>query len=80
MNNWRAVGHTAKGTEHLIYISTSAEQVKKNFNESFYELLTTEEQVSITRITLEKWVGKPTSGNWNVNDSLKVPRVQKVVK
>lgn len=77
MNNWRAIGHTANGEQHLLYIGISAEQVKKNYSGPFYEILEAKEQTLIRRITLEKWHGKPDSGNWVVNDNLKVPRVHK---
>lgn len=77
MNNWRAVGHTGKNTEILLYFGISAEQVKKNYSGPFYDNLTVEEQMSIRRVTLEKWNGKPNSGKWVINDTLKVPRVHK---
>lgn len=77
MNNWRAVAHTVRGEEHLLYIGMSAEQVKKNYAGTFYEILTAEEQTSVNKVTLEKWNGKPTAGHWNMTDSLKVPRIHK---
>lgn len=80
MNNWRAVGHTARGEQHLLYIGISAEQVKKNYSGPFYEVLTVEEQSAIRRVTLEKWNGKPDSGKWTINDNLRVPRVHKATE
>jgi hypothetical protein len=77
MNNWRAVGVTYYGDQHLLYMGTSVEQVKKNYPGSFYELLTTGEQMSINRISLEKWNGKPDCGYWNAQDTLRVPRVNR---
>jgi hypothetical protein len=76
-NNWRAVAHTRYGTEHLLYVGGSGEQVKKNFPGAFYEILTPEEKESICRVTLERWFGAETSGNWQTKESLRVPRVHK---
>lgn len=77
MNNWRAIGHSVKGEQHLIYIGASAEQVKKNFTGTFYDILTQEEQLLINKVTLEKWMGKANSGNWCLAESLRVPKVYK---
>ena len=76
-NRWRAVAHAYYGAQHLIYMGSSMEQVRKNYPGSFYEILQNGEQMSINRITLEKWSGKPELGRWVVNDNLKVPRVHR---
>jgi hypothetical protein len=77
MNGWRALGHTVKNEEVILYVGISAEQVKKNYSGPFYEQLTNDEQASIRKITLEKWSGKPDSGRWLITDTLRVPRVYK---
>ena len=79
-SNWRAVGYTHYGDQHFLYMGMSFEQVKKNYPGAFYEILTTEEQIAIIKISLEKWIGKPNKGHWIVQDTLKVPRVHKVLK
>ncbi len=76
-NNWRAVAHAYYGVQHLLYMGISMEQVRKNYPGAFYELLQTAEQMSINRISLEKWQGTADSGHWVVHDALKVPRVHK---
>ncbi len=76
-NCWRAVAHAYYGAQHLLYMGMSMEQVRKNYPGAFYEILQTGEQMSINRITLEKWNGTEESGNWKTCDTLKVPRVHK---
>jgi len=76
-NNWRAVAHAYYGVQHFLYMGISMEQVRKNYPGAFYEILQVNEQLSISRITLEKWSGVPESGRWIVTDTLKVPRVHK---
>jgi hypothetical protein len=76
-NCWRAVAHAFYGSQHLLYMGMSLEQVRKNYSGAFYEILEAGEQKSINRISLEKWNGAPDSGYWMVHDTLKVPRVFK---
>jgi hypothetical protein len=80
MNNWRAVAHAYYGDQHLIYMGSSMEQVRKNYPGAFYEILQGGEQMGINRITLEKWNGKPDSGFWSTQDVMKVPRVNRQVQ
>ncbi len=78
-NGWRAVGLTGCGEQHLLYMGTSQEQVKKNFPGSFYEILTPDEQHDMIRIVLEKWNGAPDRGFWSTHESLKIPRIHRNV-
>lgn len=73
VQGWRALAINRNGGEHLLYVSSSADQVKKNYVATFYELLTQDEQNDIRRIVLERWYGVADSGKWLKQDFLKLP-------
>lgn len=73
VQNWRALGINNEGGEHLIYLGTSSEQVKKGYVTAFYELLTSDEQANMRRLVLERWHGVADSGRWVKQDFLKMP-------
>lgn len=73
IQNWRAIAVANNNIQHLIYIAGSYEQIKKQYANAFYEILTNEEQLSINNIKLERWQGLPDKGRWVQQDSLIVP-------
>lgn len=51
------------------------EHVKKNFPGAFHEILTPDEQMSVLRVSLERWSGKMTAGYWKHMENTKIPRI-----
>lgn len=76
-SKWRVVAHAYYGAEHLLYVGNSIDQVKKNCMGAFYGVLTQHEQMSINRITLEKWNGGPSKGYWTYHDNIKIPKINR---
>jgi hypothetical protein len=68
MQGWRALAVAHNGAQHLLYVGMSFEQVKKNYQNSFSNLLTDEEQLTIFQIQIQRWSGVPDSGKWVTQD------------
>jgi hypothetical protein len=77
MQGWRAVAVAKDGSEHLIFVGMSFEQVKKNYSTAFFALLTEEEQNNIKLIQMQRWNGVPDSGKWVAQDALRMPVAKK---
>ena len=68
MQGWRALAVAHNGDQHLLYVGMSFEQVKKNYQNSFSNHLTDEEQLTIFQIQIQRWSGVPDSGKWITQD------------
>lgn len=77
MQGWRALAIGKDGSEHLIFVGMSYEQVKKNYQAAFLNVLTDDEQDNIDRIQMQRWSGVPDSGKWISQDTARLP-VKKV--
>jgi hypothetical protein len=76
MQNWRAIGVSATGGEHLLYVGNSYEQVKRHYPSPYFSHLTEDERVSIKKIHLQKWSGIADSGKWVSQESLRLPNAR----
>lgn len=79
MQGWRALAIGKDGSEHLVFVGMSYEQVKKNYSESFLDILTDEEQDNISIIQIQRWNGVPDNGKWVSQDTARIPTRNSIV-
>lgn len=75
IQNWRAVAITADGTTHHLFLGSSQTEVRNGYNEAFGDVLTEDEQRSISRIEVHRWNGTPDRGRWEFRGGLTIPQV-----
>jgi hypothetical protein len=72
---WRALAIRSDGTEHLLHLGHSYDQVKSGYQESFLELLTEEEQSAVVKISIDRWNGIADIGTWVRQEAIGVPSI-----
>lgn len=66
------------GEEHLIFVGLSYEQVKRNYADAFFTILTDDEQADIRNLQMQRWIGVADSGKWVLQDEIRVPKKQAI--
>lgn len=70
---WRAL-YIAKNTQSgLLYLGMSFTQVMENYEDTFFSYLTEEEQNSVQRILLQKFIGLADKGRWETQKAISIP-------
>lgn len=77
--NWRAVGFTSQGTQHLLCFGNDIDEVKRFMKISFFEHLTDEERPTIKKVELQRWKGNTGKyGKWEGKGNLPLPKPDEV--
>ena len=72
-SNWRVIATDKEGNEHLIFTGKSYTHVTEAFPDAFDGLLDVEEKSKITSVTVQKWNGTASMGDWKNKKSLQIP-------
>lgn len=73
--NWRAIGVTSQGVQHLLCFGSDTDEVKRFCKVAYFEHLTDEERPTIKRIELQRWKGNTSKlGKWEGKGNLPLPK------
>jgi hypothetical protein len=70
---WRAVAVFDDGRSFPLYVGRSLTHIRAGYEESFSELLDTDEQARVTRVEAQCWRGVADQGRWLLEAVLAVP-------
>ena len=76
IQEFRAIAVNQQGGEHLLALGKSYSDVKKHYPVAFHELLTRDEQDSIRKIELQRWMGTADRGQWVDKGGLAIPKAR----
>ena len=72
-NGWRAVAIFEDGTEALIVVGRTSNQVRCDYGPAIATLFSVDELKSIRSISLQSWFGSPDAGKWVDRAKLDAP-------
>jgi len=71
--NWRAIAVGQPGTERLLCLGRSFQQIYENYLEAFKSVLAPDEQEETCTIIAERWHGVADRGHWTTRKVLPRP-------
>lgn len=75
---WRALAVLDDGTEALLCLGQTVAQVRETYQLAWRSVFPPEVRTNVLEVVLQKWVGTPDFGSWQIQTPLPLPQESQV--